>query len=550
MIMYVNTIRGQSSSAWEIARLDTIVSSLPENCTSCPEAIPLGLATHGSTIYMSYKDKLNDKAKKAKTFLIKSEDNGVTWSAPITSVDDIVYRDPKIDVLEDNSGNMKENLSVWGRITKIPGSENLIFIVNKIGFPGTDLRESEVFLWEYNPNNDSWNYLTALDIPRCNGTLTTLTGITDGIVQFPNGDLAIPAITTQWGSCIDSGYETGLGYFLSQDNGQTWSRLKANFKEVDVGNYVDPNTNNPYFAYYEGTDQNPKLQFNEVTMTSKETPSGRILYAYMRPNFHHFDNENDGYGAEYVKGSNSVISGLIWQTTSTDNGNTWSTPIPLDLGSYTDGINNINSVVNLDIAYLEGESHTLTDKHLKTNLLALPQIVKLNNDEFIMFGGRLNTINRRITFFESTDAERFNTIGETSYLGLGNTPTPLLPLGNGREPLIHGGNQKIIELPNGDIYAIYYQSAMINAGASNHARVEIYGLTLTKIRSCINDNITLSLPIDEDKKYLTDASISTTGTNKIINSSNVIYDANNIKLNTGFKVEIGSTFKAINTKCK
>ena len=237
------------------------------------DAVPPGglVKTTSGDLLTTFTDK-GDSAAGSRCYLVRSKDEGVTWSAP--------YK-----IFEPN--NPREGL--FTELVTLPDDSVLLLII-RIAHTDTSpesvfaYRESTVELQRSEDNGETFQPVGFL--PTAPKALTSTTG---DLYTLPNGNLIIPAYCYTTPALQHPGYHYGAGFFRSQDGGNHWGPLEVAFQDPP-------------------SEEETRQGFNEAAFVVRD--DGMII-AYARVDVHQ--------GADFKLNH-------MWRTQSTDNGVTWTPP--------------------------------------------------------------------------------------------------------------------------------------------------------------------------------------------------------------------------------
>jgi hypothetical protein len=238
---------------------------------------PGGLVrTRSGDLITTFVNK-GDAAAGSKCFLVRSSDEGKTWSQPYMTVEPT-----------------SKNEGVFTELVQLPNGDLLMLVIriwhrdaSRKGVFG--YRESTIELKTSRDNGDSFQSIGFLDTaPK------SLTSTSGAIYRLKNGDLIIPAYCYTKQSSMEPGYREGSGFFRSSNGGARWGRLEVAFQ--------DPPSN-----------ESAKQNFNEAAFAVRDDG---VVVAYARVDIHK--------GAEYRKNK-------LWTSRSEDQGATWTTPVKTEI---------------------------------------------------------------------------------------------------------------------------------------------------------------------------------------------------------------------------
>lgn len=238
---------------------------------------PGGLVkTASGDLLTTFTDK-GDSAAGSRCYVVRSKDEGVTWSQPYL-------------VIEPN--NPREGL--FTLLVTLPDGGVLLLIM-RIAHVDTsresvfNYRESTVELQRSDDNGETFRPVGFL--PTAPKALTSTTG---DIYTLANGDLIIPAYCYTNKELEHPGYRYGSGFFRSRDGGAHWGPMEVVFKDP-------PNA------------EDTRQGFNEGAFAVRKDG---VIIAYARVDVHP--------EAEFQLNQ-------MWRSQSTDNGVTWSPPVETDI---------------------------------------------------------------------------------------------------------------------------------------------------------------------------------------------------------------------------
>ena len=175
---------------------------------------PGGLVkTASGDLLTTFTDK-GDSAAGSRCYVVRSKDEGVTWSQPFL-------------VLEPN--NPREGIFT-GLVTLPDGS--VLLLIMRIAHTDTSpesvfaYRESTIELQRSDDNGETFR--SAGFLPTAPKALTSATG---DIYTLPYGDLIIPAYCYTPQALEHPGYNYGSGFFRSRDGGAHWGPMEVAFKD-------------------------------------------------------------------------------------------------------------------------------------------------------------------------------------------------------------------------------------------------------------------------------------------------------------------------------
>lgn len=306
-----------------------------------------------------------DLSAGSSAYLIRSTDQGATWALPYKTFQST---DPKIGTLN--------------TIASLPDGSLLMGIVECTHplYPNQNLavRYTSIRLFRSTDNGNTFSLLTTLNTPP-----QGISAIMGTVAQFPNGDLALSAYILPNLSGPQAGYTYGCGFFRSTDGGLTWGNFEKVFQDPP------PSVGQPLF-------------FSECSYQVVEHENGNPLddpiIAFART-------DQDPTG-QYSNG----VPNSLWKCASTDNGATWSAPVPV-------GISGI-----------------------------WPAITQVGGYSYLMVcGNRQANPSRKVSFFTSRDGENYVPRGHPLYTRTGGCLSTAT-----------GGAQAIVELSPGIFYVAYY----------------------------------------------------------------------------------------------
>jgi len=254
-----------------------VLRSGPVNDTVVDAVTPGGLVqTSSGDLLTTFTDK-GDSAAGSKCYVVRSTDEGKTWSAPYLIVE---------------PANPKEGL--FTELVQLPDGAILMLLL-RIAHVDTsresvfNYRESTIELKRSDDNGATFTSVGFL--PTAPRALTSTTG---DLYTLPNGDLIIPAYCYSGKAEDEPGYAYGAGFFRSRDGGKEWGRLEVVFQDPPL-------------------EDETRQGFNEEAFAVRK--DGTII-AYARVDVHR--------GADFKMN-------YMWRCQSTDNGVTWSTPEETDM---------------------------------------------------------------------------------------------------------------------------------------------------------------------------------------------------------------------------
>lgn len=260
-----------------------VVRSTIINDTIPNAQIPMGVVRVGEESLLSVFSDGGDLEPGGKSYLVRSDDLGVTWSEPYQTI---------------SSENPADG--VGGALATLPNGDILLTEIVMTHHSG-DLSPEAVFksravAFRLKVSSDGGKTFQPFSsLPSAPGANGAVMGT---LVQLANGDLIIPAYQYP-GTSKDEGHDYGSGFYRSTDGGKTWGRLEIAFADPVPG-------------------REKRLDFNESAYVVR--PDGSIV-AYAR-----IDSEVSEEGRWQSKGNN------MWVIESRDNGQTWTTPKETNIG--------------------------------------------------------------------------------------------------------------------------------------------------------------------------------------------------------------------------
>jgi len=343
----------------------TVLQSCIINDTIPDAMMPTSMAKAANgDLILAFNDG-GDLSAGSSAYLVRSTDLGASWSAPYQTFQST---DPKIGTLN--------------TIASLPDGSLLMGIVECTHplYPNQNLavRTTGIRLFRSTDNGNTFSLLTTLNTPPQG--LSTIMGT---VAQFPNGDLVMSSYILPNISGPQAGYTYGCGFFRSTDGGLTWGDFEKAFQDPppSIGQ---------------------SLYFTECSYQVVEHESGNPLddpiVAFAR-----IDSDPTG---QYSSG----VPNSLWKCFSSDNGATWSTPVPV-------GISGI-----------------------------WPATAQVGGYSYLMVcGDRQASPTRKVSFFTSRDGENYAFRGYPPYTKTGGCVSSAT-----------GGAQAIVELSPGVFYVAYY----------------------------------------------------------------------------------------------
>lgn len=237
---------------------------------------PGGLVrTRAGDLLTTFTDK-GDSAAGSKCYVVRSEDEGKTWSEPYI-------------ILEPTTP--KEGL--FTGLASLPDGR-VLMTVTRIGH--TDTTRESVFGYrestvELHISDDGDQFAPAGRLDTAPAALTSVMGT---VVTLPNDDLIMPAYCYASGPREHPGYRYGSGFFRSVDGGAHWGPMETIFRDP-------PNS------------RDTRQRFNESAFAVRK--DGTVI-AYARVDVHRGDD---------------FAQNKLWRSQSADNGLTWSIPVETDI---------------------------------------------------------------------------------------------------------------------------------------------------------------------------------------------------------------------------
>lgn len=291
MILTFMTVLAVSTHAWSESEENPlkVLRYGPVNDQIVDGLTPGGLVqTKSGDLITTFVDR-GDAAAGSKSYLVRSQDKGKTWSKPFRVIE---------------PANPKEGL--FSQLVQLPEGD-LMLMIHRISHVDSrresvfKIRESKIELQVSQDNGVSFQSKGFFTTPP-----KSLTAAMGAVYQLQNGDLIIPAYCTPGSPRRHPGYEYGSGFFRSVDGGKHWGPLEVVFLDPPAREEV-------------------RQGFNEAAFVVREDG---LLIAYARVDVHK--------GDDYKKNN-------LWMCQSKDQGLTWTKPVETKITGIYPSIKKLSS---------------------------------------------------------------------------------------------------------------------------------------------------------------------------------------------------------------